>query len=102
VTLWDVGVERQIDISGPDAFEFTNLLEIRELDGMQVVVSRRGTRPSSGTRSTRRRRTATASGCCPQAVHRSREKGAGAADHGGQRSDDDVADVTAIRVDGAG
>src|SRR6185312_5039156 len=26
VTLWDVGVERQIEISGPDAFEFTNLL----------------------------------------------------------------------------
>src|SRR5690625_336805 len=28
VTLWDVGVEKQIEISGPDAFEFTNMLEI--------------------------------------------------------------------------
>jgi glycine cleavage system aminomethyltransferase T len=31
VTLWDVGVERQIEISGPDAFEFTNLLVARDL-----------------------------------------------------------------------
>lgn len=26
VTLWDVGVERQIEISGPDAFTFTNMM----------------------------------------------------------------------------
>ena len=32
VTLWDVGVERQIEISGPDAFEFTNLLVARDLE----------------------------------------------------------------------
>jgi glycine cleavage system aminomethyltransferase T len=31
VTLWDVGVERQVEISGPDAFEFTNLLTPRDL-----------------------------------------------------------------------
>ncbi|NDL57222.1 glycine cleavage T C-terminal barrel domain-containing protein [Phytoactinopolyspora mesophila] len=31
VTLWDVGVERQVEITGPDAFEFTNLLTPRDL-----------------------------------------------------------------------
>jgi glycine cleavage system aminomethyltransferase T len=31
VTLWDVGVERQVEISGPDAFELTNLLTPRDL-----------------------------------------------------------------------
>jgi aminomethyltransferase len=31
VTLWDVGVERQIQISGPDAFDFTNHLVSRDL-----------------------------------------------------------------------
>lgn len=31
VTLWDVGVERQLQISGPDAFAFTNLLTPRDL-----------------------------------------------------------------------
>ncbi|HEX6195784.1 MAG TPA: glycine cleavage T C-terminal barrel domain-containing protein [Jiangellaceae bacterium] len=31
VTLWDVGVERQIQISGPDAFDFTNMLVPRDL-----------------------------------------------------------------------
>jgi aminomethyltransferase len=31
VTLWDVSVERVIEISGPDAFEFTNLLTPRDL-----------------------------------------------------------------------
>ena len=29
VTLWDVGVEKQIEISGPDAFAFTQLLVAR-------------------------------------------------------------------------
>jgi glycine cleavage system aminomethyltransferase T len=31
VTLWDVAVERVIEISGPDAFEFTNMLTPRAL-----------------------------------------------------------------------
>jgi glycine cleavage system aminomethyltransferase T len=31
VTLWDVAVERVIEISGPDAFEFTNRLTPRDL-----------------------------------------------------------------------
>jgi glycine cleavage system aminomethyltransferase T len=36
VTLWDVGVERQIEISGPDAFDFTNLLVARDLNKCEV------------------------------------------------------------------
>src|SRR5690625_31045 len=31
VTVWDVGVERQLEISGPDAFDFTNMLVPRDL-----------------------------------------------------------------------
>jgi glycine cleavage system aminomethyltransferase T len=31
VTLWDVGVERIVEISGPDALAFTNLLTCRDL-----------------------------------------------------------------------
>jgi aminomethyltransferase len=31
VTLWDVSVERQVEITGPDAFEFTNMLTPRDL-----------------------------------------------------------------------
>lgn len=31
VTLWDVGVERQLEITGPDAFAFTNMLVPRDL-----------------------------------------------------------------------
>ena len=31
VTLWDVAVERVIEISGPDAFEFANMLTPRDL-----------------------------------------------------------------------
>lgn len=31
VTLWDVGVERQLEIAGPDALAFTNLLTPRDL-----------------------------------------------------------------------
>ncbi|MBC3194222.1 glycine cleavage system protein T [Pseudonocardia sp. C8] len=31
VTLWDVGVERQLEISGPQAFDFTNYLVPRDL-----------------------------------------------------------------------
>jgi aminomethyltransferase len=36
VTLWDVGVERQVEITGPDAFEFTNLLTPRDLSRCAV------------------------------------------------------------------
>lgn len=36
VTLWDVGVERQIEITGPDAFEFTNMLVPRDLSKCDV------------------------------------------------------------------
>ncbi len=36
VTLWDVGVERQIEISGPDAFTFTNMMTPRDLNKCAV------------------------------------------------------------------
>lgn len=36
VTLWDVGVERQIEITGPDAFDFTNMLTPRDLSRCEV------------------------------------------------------------------
>lgn len=36
VTLWDVGVERQVEISGPDAFELTNRLTPRDLTACAV------------------------------------------------------------------
>ncbi|MGH3517638.1 MAG: glycine cleavage T C-terminal barrel domain-containing protein [Haloechinothrix sp.] len=36
VTLWDVGVERQVEISGPDAFDFTNMLVPRDLSTCEV------------------------------------------------------------------
>ncbi|RJN31666.1 glycine cleavage T C-terminal barrel domain-containing protein [Nesterenkonia natronophila] len=36
VTLWDVGVERQIEITGPDAFAFTNMLVPRDLHKCEV------------------------------------------------------------------
>ncbi|MGH3666230.1 MAG: glycine cleavage T C-terminal barrel domain-containing protein [Egibacteraceae bacterium] len=36
VTLWDVGVERQVQISGPDALAFTNLLTPRDLTACGV------------------------------------------------------------------
>jgi glycine cleavage system aminomethyltransferase T len=36
VTLWDVGVERQVEITGPDAFTFTNMLVARDLAKCQV------------------------------------------------------------------
>ena len=31
VTLWDVAVERQVEITGPDAARFTQLLTPRDL-----------------------------------------------------------------------
>jgi len=36
VTLWDVSVERQVEITGPDAFEFTNMLTPRDLSRCAV------------------------------------------------------------------
>jgi glycine cleavage system aminomethyltransferase T len=36
VTMWDVAVERCVEISGPDAFEFTNLLTCRDLSTCEV------------------------------------------------------------------
>jgi len=36
VTLWDVGVERQVEITGPDAFDFTNMLTPRDLHKCSV------------------------------------------------------------------
>jgi glycine cleavage system aminomethyltransferase T len=36
VTLWDVSVERQTEITGPDAFRFTSLLTPRDLGACRV------------------------------------------------------------------
>ncbi len=36
VTMWDVSVERQVEITGPDAFAFTNLLTPRDLSQCAV------------------------------------------------------------------
>ncbi|MFQ6047142.1 MAG: glycine cleavage T C-terminal barrel domain-containing protein [Gemmatimonadales bacterium] len=36
VTVWDVSVERQIEIAGPDGFEFTNLLTPRDLTKCKI------------------------------------------------------------------
>ena len=36
VTLWDVSVERQVEITGPDAFDFTNMLTPRDLSQCRV------------------------------------------------------------------
>jgi len=36
VTLWDVSVERQVEITGPDAFAFANLLTPRDLSKCAV------------------------------------------------------------------
>jgi aminomethyltransferase len=36
VTLWDVAVERQVEITGADAFDFTNLLTPRDLTKCKV------------------------------------------------------------------
>ena len=37
VTLWDVAVERQVEITGPDAARFTQLLTCRDLSGCEVM-----------------------------------------------------------------
>jgi len=36
VTLWDVGVERVVEISGPDGFELTNMITCRDLTRCEV------------------------------------------------------------------
>jgi glycine cleavage system aminomethyltransferase T len=36
VTIWDVGVERQVEITGPDAFVFTSMLTPRDLSDCAV------------------------------------------------------------------
>jgi glycine cleavage system aminomethyltransferase T len=36
VTLWDVGTERQVEITGPDAFAFVNLLTTRDTHACPV------------------------------------------------------------------
>jgi glycine cleavage system aminomethyltransferase T len=36
VALWDVAVERQVEIRGPDALRFTQLLTPRDLSGLEV------------------------------------------------------------------
>jgi glycine cleavage system T protein len=36
VTVWDVAVERNVEITGPDAFAFTNMLTPRDLSKCQV------------------------------------------------------------------
>jgi len=36
VTVWDVGVERQVEIMGPDGFKFTNFLTPRDLTKCEV------------------------------------------------------------------
>jgi aminomethyltransferase len=36
VTLWDVAVERQVEITGPDAFKLTNMLVPRDLNKCKV------------------------------------------------------------------
>src|ERR671917_40653 len=36
VTLWDVAAERQVEITGPDAFRFTNMLTPRDLNKCSV------------------------------------------------------------------
>ena len=40
VTLWDVSVERQVEITGPDAFRFTQLLTPRDLSRCRVGAGR--------------------------------------------------------------
>ena len=40
VTVWDVSVERCVEIVGPDAFELTNLLTCRDLTKVEVMQAR--------------------------------------------------------------
>ncbi len=45
VTLWDVGVERQIEISGPDAFTFADMMTPRDRANCAVRASSCGVIP---------------------------------------------------------
>ena len=36
VVIWDVAVERQLEIKGPDGFAFTNMLTPRDLNKCEV------------------------------------------------------------------
>jgi glycine cleavage system aminomethyltransferase T len=40
VTVWDVSVERCVEITGPDAFELTNLMTCRDLTKVDVMQAR--------------------------------------------------------------
>jgi glycine cleavage system aminomethyltransferase T len=40
VTVWDVSVERCVEITGPDAFELTNLITCRDLTKVAVMQAR--------------------------------------------------------------
>ena len=40
VTVWDVSVERCVEIQGPDAFELTNLVTCRDLTKVEVMQAR--------------------------------------------------------------
>jgi aminomethyltransferase len=40
VTLWDVAVERCVEIRGPDAFELVNLVTCRDLTKVQIMQAR--------------------------------------------------------------
>ena len=40
VTLWDVSVERCVEVRGPDAFELVNLITCRDLEKVQVMQAR--------------------------------------------------------------
>lgn len=40
VTVWDVAVERCVEIAGPDAFELTNLVTCRDLTKVSVMQAR--------------------------------------------------------------
>jgi hypothetical protein len=52
VTRWDVGVERQVEITGPDAFAFANVLVARDLAKLRwsAPASRRRRRSASRCR----------------------------------------------------
>ena len=55
VTIWDVGVERQIEITGPDAFDFTNLIVARDMNKCAVEQASTSSSPprTAGSSTTR-------------------------------------------------
>src|SRR5439155_793044 len=42
VTLWDVAVERNMEVTGPDGFRSAQLLTCLDLDGIPVILTRTG------------------------------------------------------------